>query len=221
MYGIAVKDTPLTSFISNEATPLLYWGKKEISHTQSVNNYNNTLYTVFNFPSSWSVAFFIYSKTLDTGVYASPVIDGGFWKISVNWINDAGVLDFTVYAFVEPKRIVTPSWGMKILNPAGEVVYHTGRPALSIKDVGNYTGTYKPASTGDGYYFKGIIRPRPSGIFNIVRFKGAYKKSDGTYAVGYETTRSSSSRGIYDRDIVSSVPIIDAGYYDQFTSIGS
>lgn len=218
MFGLLMADSPIAAFITNGATPLLYWGKKEISHSGNTTT-TDIIYPLFNFPSTWSVAFFFHCKTLDTSVYVVPVVKDGVWKINVDWVNDQP-REFTVYAFVECKHIASPAWGMQVFNPAGEVVFHTGRPALSVKDVGSYTGTYKPASTGDAYRFASRVYGPSGAVINTISFVGAGKRSTGEYYVGSSSaSASSNSTGLYNRSFTVVVPIIDAGYYDQFVSL--
>lgn len=219
-FGISTHDNNFSSFVDGTNTPYLYWGSRIVSFpaVPTDSSTDDVIIDAFNFPSSWNVSFFFLSNVTGMGVRAYKINSGGRWKIGIDWVSASRSGSITVYAFVEGYRISPPRYGLGVYNSSGVCVFHSGRPSLNIREVGRYSGGYKPASTCELSFSDSQLVPPVDNERNIIRFDGVYP-SGTSYSFGYESVRIHGSIGIAVSNRQTLTPVIDAGYYDQFSSL--
>lgn len=221
-HGVLFSDGDINSIISGDSSPMVYWGKKVINHTYVSNQIDNYIYPVFDIPDTEPCVMFFSSNVDDLMVYVEPYKDAGVWKVMIPSIFNTSSCSFDVFVFVDCTIIPVPDYGMVVYDDLGNLRWHTARPALSITDVGEYTGTFRPASTGDAYMFNAILFGPSSQWRSVVSFFGCHYDTtlDG-YKILEANDRLWTSRRTTIRTIPSEPPIIDADYYETFTSLGN
>lgn len=217
----------IDSIISGTSVPLVYWGRKDITHTWT-NEVDSKNYDAFNFPSSWEVVFFYVSLTDNKPIEAEPRIVGGKWVIHLdrsNNVDPSGTKTFRVYAFVNISKVALPTgFGLIIYKNDGAPAFHSGRPPLSIVGISSSTAViwpFKPASTGEVRRYNSQTI---GGNFesNTVYGAFAHKNFAGDWVADGSINWTSNTSSYYViPSITTKPPVINGDYYDLFPSLGN
>jgi hypothetical protein len=216
MFGIELLNQAGSSFLGKDATALLYWGYVDISFT--ANSTDTALYVpVFGLPTSVGASAFFHCNGTQPMQAVLTYGANNTWNVVVDGMNRTGSL--RAYIFVEAKHINPPSWGLAVYSDTGVLKFHSGRPVLTIRQLGAGTGLgYKPASIGT--MWKSVVNENPQSgtIFSTLYYDACL----GTDAVYTNTVFTSSVYGRYAFEYVSkNIVVIDASYYETFPNLGN
>lgn len=233
MFGAKISNAQGSTIIGDGERSFLYWGKKSVT-LPAATNYEtaSTFVNLFNIPSFVPVTIFSASG----GGGALVILDA---STSINRArclsNDGETIE--IYVFVSANYVPKPSFGMVIIEQPSYIKWHSGRPAISYKDVRIETNnanalnqisvTYKPAVQVGGIYGSTMTISTPSGSYDgyVWQF---FATTSGGFKHGMKANRVISSTGGYfngeyyaynTNDIPVTYFTIDASYYDQFSNL--
>lgn len=250
-FGALLRNAQGSSVLNDKEVPVLYWGKKSASLPAYAGG-NGTVYVdLFNIPSNVPIVVFTLvrnSSSNDAAIANAPAwVDssGARHRLTVmnrSFINDgsnartAATID--IYVFIPAKNIDLPDFGLAIYDASGNVVFHSGRPPLSIygivpgnPDEGITTISQKVAAMAQVITTAYLINSTNVGFENwegITSYTGVMRHTTTSgYSVGthrktiVEQGASYISSAIYTDDPTSkfAVAYIDASYYDQFPNL--
>ena len=214
-----------------------YWGKVTITPTNMNNWFTSPL---FNIPSTVKISAFIFCDFGGNEQFAARYGKAEVRQASGRWIarvskSFAGsvqpaLVSATFYIFVPAAYIASQAYGLQCFSETGVKVYDSARPLLQICGVGS--GGTGPGGTSN--FFNRT--PAKCGAAYTARFGTHFIVVSGSpyYAETYYygTTTGGTLAGytgmisLLDTVAASNtqtynIPLIDAGYYDQFPNLGN
>lgn len=213
-----------------------YWGRIDIAVTTTWQEVS-----LFNIPASVPVSAFIYCDYGGNESYLSRAGKAeirqadGLWKArayrSSIGQNQPSFVSVSFYIFVPARYITALSYGMQCFNAAGVKVYDSARALMQIAGVGA-GGTL---TTGSATFFNRI--PAKTASAYCLAFSAQYIVVQGApywAIIFYYGTTTNGQLGGFTGMIAeldsggtqpqstqfTNVPLIDAGYYDQFPNLG-
>lgn len=146
-HGIFIENANGDTVISDGETSFLYWGKVNSVGALPVNPKAPFITTLFNLPTFVNVKIFVYSNLTRQRVELRKGVSN-IWEIAHFAFPSR---DITAYVFVEAKHVPTPAYGMAIYNDAGELQFHTARPAIRLVDLVSHSRPWTAGNTVVGY----------------------------------------------------------------------
>lgn len=214
-----------------------YWGKVTISFS-SMGNWHTV--PLFNIPASVKISAFIFCDFGGNETYKSRYgkaevrQSNGTWHArAMKSMADAepSLTSVTIYVFVPARYITSLAYGMTCFDANSVKVYDSSRPLLQICGLGaggaqfgtttffNRTPTKCASayiSTSAAFYITVNGVPYWAVTFYYgTTTTGQLKGFTGM--ISYLDQRGSAPPYVQ----ISNVPLIDAGYYDQFANLGN
>lgn len=233
MYGIEIRNKNLSLFLGVYETTFMYWGYKDVSHTQGADTYVN----LFNIPTSFDIQIYVYCNTAGeqypylNSIHVEKDSLSGVWRGLVrSWMNTGTA---RVYVFASAKAISLPDYGVAIFDPVTGVKFHSARPPVSIELLGEVI--YSQGKNRTNCQFKPACKPTiarvdsygtgtPGQYFvEYSRFNGFYNSSEGGYQHGW-TLQTQGPRGgpeRYQPADKMKYAVINASYYEGFQNLGN
>lgn len=214
-----------------------YWGKVTINNTA---NWQEV--SLFNMPASVPISVFIFCDFGGNENYLSRAGKAevrqvnGVWKARSyrSFIGETqpSFQSVTFYVFVPARYISALAYGMQCFNSSGVKVYDSSRALMQIAGIGSGDAL----TTGSATFFNRT--PTKTASAYCLAYSAQYIAVQGVpyWAIifYYGTTTNGQLNGftgiISDLDSggtqpkstqFTNVPLIDAGYYDQFPNLGN
>lgn len=238
MFGAKILNAAGSTIIGDGERAFLYWGKKTVYLSASTNwGTASSLVSLFNIPVSVPLTLFAVSNSASGNGSLVQFEQSGSTH-QARCISNASCT-IEIYVFVDSNFVPRPSYGMEIFYSSGVTKWHSGRPAISYKNVRIETNnsnalnpivvTYKPAVQVGGIYGSTMISSSQNSGYDgyVWHF---YASTSGGFRHGMIATRViGSSGGFFDGEYyaynTNDLPVtyftIDASYYDQFTNLSA
>jgi hypothetical protein len=233
-FGVELRNNAGATFLGQYETTFMYWGYKDITHNQGA---SNSYIDLFGIPVAYTVQAYVYAKTeADEYPYLRAIhviLDSttGFWRASVQSWNYSG--SARVFVFAESAAFKLPKYGVAIYDNAGNVRFHSARPLLSLKLLGEVVysagkyrnnASFKPACVCNVGRVESSAAGSPGQFYvEYSRFIGFYNKEVGSYQHGV-TIQTQGPRGgpqRYQPADRLNYAVIDASYYESLSSVGN
>lgn len=236
MFGATITNSQGSTIIGDGERSFLYWGKKTVN-LLATNNWDggSTYIPLFNIPTSVPLTMFAVSDSV-AGEGVLVQTDDTLTTYRARCLSNTSCT-VDIYVFVDSNFVPTPSYGMVIFEDGGGKKWHSGRPAISYKDVRVETNNanalnsvdvgYKAAVQVGGIYGSTMISSSINSGYDghVWHF---YAKTGGGFSHGMKATSVIGTNGGYFRgeyyayntnDLAVTYFTIDASFYDQFTSL--
>lgn len=233
MYGVEIRNKDLSLFLGTYETTFMYWGYKDVTHTNGTDTYID----LFGIPVGYDIQIYTYCNTQGEqypylrALHVTLDGTGSTWRGLVNFWMYSGTA--RIYVFASAKAINLPKYGLAIYDTAGNVRFHSARPPVSIKLLGEVI--YSQGQHRTNCSFKPACKPTIARVdseyagtpgqyyVEYSRFNGFYNSGEGGYQHGW-TLQTQGPRGgpsRYQPADVMNYAVIDASYYEQFPNLGN
>lgn len=237
-YGVELRDANGRRFARVDGgLSYHYWGKVTVTMASG-----NTYYTapLFGIPASVPISAFIFCDFGGNEAYKSRYGKAEVRQINGQWYARAfksmadvapSFVSATFYIFVAAQYITASKYGIQCFSAAGLKVYDSARPLLQICGVGN--GGSSPL--GDSVFFNRTPAKCAASYISasswfFTTINGAAYWAITRYYGTVTTGQLKGFTGMVETLVqggtpqtlnFANVPLIDAGYYDNFANLGN